>query len=142
MTDHIPDGWLWLSNGSDYLKLFCEHIFWIPMYMPDIEHHEGGVNIGFDLSKFWVVIKASGVWLNTNTKYENFSSYLKTWQQANILQVEIIRDGSNNKVKLDGTNTVYPVLVVGGLKELEKMPGDQQKYRLGNLTLEQNGTAS
>lgn len=142
MTDHIADGRLWISNGTDYLKVFCEHIFWTPVFEPDVEHFEGGINFGFDLSKFFVVIKASGIWLETITKHDNFINYLKAWQQANTLQVEIVRDGSNNKLKLDGTNTVYPVLLVGGLKESEKMSGDQQKFRIGSITLEQSGVAS
>lgn len=142
MTDYIADGRLWLSNETDYLKVFCEHIFWTPVTMPEMEHYEGGINLGYDLSKRWIVIKAVGVWLNTNTKYENYVAYMNTWQQANTLRVEIIRDGSNNKVKCDGTNTVYPVLLVGGHKDFEKMPENQQKYRIESITLEQRGTAS
>ena len=109
--------------------------------MPEVEHYEGGVNIGWDLAKFWLVIKLVGVWLNTNTKYENFVSNVKSWQQANTLQIEISRDGTN-KAKLDGTNTVFPVLVVGGLKDMEKMPADQQIWKVSDIKLEQNGVAS
>ena len=142
MTDHIDDGWLWISNGSDYLKVFCEHIYWFEVYNPEIEHKEGGLNFGFDLSLYYIIVKASGVWLNTNAKKNNFSAYIKSWQQANTLQIEVIRDSSDNKEKLDGTNTVFPVLVMGGLKKFEKMRGDQQKYRCDSITFEQNGTAS
>jgi len=142
MTIHIADGRLWLGNGTDYLQVFCEHVFYTPVFDPDIEHYEGGVNIGFDFNKFFLVIKATGIWLDTITKHDNFFAYVKSWQQANTLQVEVVRDGSSNKLKLDGTNTVYPVLIVGGLKEAEKMPGDQQKFRIGSITLEQSGTAS
>lgn len=141
MTNHIDDGWLLFSNGSDYLKVFCEHILWTPVFMPEVEHYEGGVNFGFDLSKFWVNLKAQGVWLNTNTKYENFVAYIKTWQQANTLQIEVSRDGTN-KIKLDGTNTVFPVLVMRGLQDFEKMPGSQEVYKCDMIVLEQNGTAS
>lgn len=143
MTIHISDGWLWLSNnGVDYLKVYCQHIFWTVVFIPEIEHYEGGVNIGFDLGKTYVVIKANGVWLNTNTKYENFVSYITSWQQANTLQVEVLRNSSSDKVKLDGTNTVFPALITKGLNETEKMAGDQEKYMISNLTLEQNGSAS
>lgn len=110
--------------------------------MPEIEHYEGGINLGYDLAKLWVVVKATGVWLDTNTKYENFVSYIVSWQQAGTLQVEVIRDGSNNKVKCDGTNTVFPVLMTKGLQETEKMPENQQKYRISTLILEQKSTAS
>lgn len=142
MTVHIADGRLWLGNGTDYLKVFCEHIFYTPVFKPEMEHYEGGISFGVDLSVFYLVIKATGIWFDTNTKFENFVSYIKTWQQANTLQVEVIRDSSDNKVKLDGTNTVFPVLVVGGLKEFEKMPENQQLYRMGSIILEQRGTAS
>ncbi len=141
MTVHIADGYLWFGNGSDYLKVFCEHIFYNILVLPEMEHYEGGVNLGFDLSKKWIVIKASGVWLNTNAKYENFVTYISTWQQANTLQVEVIRDGTN-KVKIDGTNTIYPVLMTKGLNEIEKMPENQEIFRIDNLSLEQRGVAS
>ena len=143
MTNHIEDGRLWLSNnGVDYLKVYCQNIFWTLVFMPEIEHYEGGVNIGFDLGKKFVIIKATGVWLDTNTKYENFVSYITAWQQANTLQVEVSRNTSNDKVKLDGSYTAFPVLITKGLNEMEKMAGDQQKYMISNLTIEQNGSAS
>lgn len=142
MTDHIADGWAWLSNGTDYLKVFVENIFWTPVFMPEMEHYEGGINIGLDLSKFWIVVKLNGVWLDTNTKYNNFVIYMKSWQQANTLQVEIVRNTSSNKEKLDGTNTIFPVLMSKGLIDINKMPEDQEKYRIDSIPLEQRGTAS
>ncbi len=141
LTDIISDGYLHFSNGTDYLKVFCEHILYSNLVGPELEHHEGGVNIGFDLSKEWVVIKSVGVWLDTNTKYVNFVSNIKSWQKANTLQVEVIRDGTN-KVKIDGVNTIYPVLMTKGLNEIEKMPGNQEKWRIEGIALEQNGAAS
>lgn len=111
------------------------------MFMPEIEHYEGGINIGWDLAKFWLNVKLVGVWLDTNTKYESFVSNVKSWQQARTLQIEISRNGTD-KAKLDGTNTIFPVLVMGGLKDMEKMPADQQKWKIASINLEQNGSAS
>ena len=141
VTVIINDGYLWFGNGTDYLKVFCEHILYSNLVGPELEHYEGGVNLGFDLSKEWVVIKAVGVWLDTNTKYENFVSNIKSWQKANTLQVEVIRDGTN-KVKIDGSSTIYPVLMTKGLNEIEKMPGNQEKFLIDSIVLEQNGSAS
>ena len=141
MTVIINDGYLWFSNNVDYLKVFCQHILYSNLVGPELEHYEGGVNLGFDLSKEWVVIKAVGVWLDTNTKYENFVSNIKSWQKANTLQVEVIRDGTN-KVKIDGSSTIYPVLMTKGLNEIEKMPGNQEKFLIDSIVLEQNGSAS
>ena len=141
VTVIINDGYLHFSNGTDYLKVFCEHILYSNLVGPELEHYEGGINLGFDLSKEWVVIKAVGVWLNTNTKYENFVSNIKSRQKANTLQVEVIRDGTN-KVKIDGTNTLYPVLMTKGLNEIEKMPGDQEIFKIEGIVLEQRGAAS
>ncbi|KKM77942.1 hypothetical protein LCGC14_1364930 [marine sediment metagenome] len=141
MTVIINDGYLWFGNGTDYLKVFCQHILYSNLVGPELEHYEGGVNLGFDLSKEWVVIKAVGVWLDTNTKYENFVSNIKSWQKANTLQVEVIRDGTN-KVKIDGSSTIYPVLMTKGLNEIEKMPGNQEKFKIEGIILEQNGAAS
>lgn len=142
MTDYIDKGWLWLSNGTDYLKVYCEHIYWTEIYAPEIEHKEGGLNFGFDLNLYYIMVKVKGVWLESNTEKNNFSKYIKSWQQSNTLQIEVVRNSSDNKEKLDGTNTVFPVLIVGGLKEFEKMPGDQEKYKCSGITFEQNGTAS
>ncbi len=141
MTVIIDDGYLWFSNNVDYLKVFCQHILYSNLVGPELEHYEGGVNLGFDLSKEWVVIKAVGVWLDTNTKYENFVSNIKSWQKANTLQVEVIRDGTN-KVKIDGSSTIYPVLMTKGLNEIEKMPANQEKWRIEGIILELNGTPS
>ena len=141
MTVIINDGYLWFSNNVDYLKVFCEHILYSNLVGPELEHYEGGVNLGFDLSKEWVVIKAVGVWLETNTEYVNFVSNIKSWQKANTLQVEVIRDGTN-KVKIDGVNTIYPVLMTKGLNEIEKMPANQEKWRIEGIIVEQNGSAS
>lgn len=142
MVDYISGGWCWLSNGSDYLKLKCEGILWTAVHLPEIEHYEGGINIGFDLSKYYIIIKLIGVWIESNADMVDFLSYTKTWQQANTLQVEIIRNSSNNKEKLDGTNTVFPVHIVGGAKDWKKMLGDQEKYRCESIKLEQSGTPS
>ena len=142
MTDYISGGWLWLSNGTDYLKVICEQIMWTPVMSPEIEHMEGGTNFGFDLGLFYIVIKVMGIWIDSNADMVDFLSYTKSWQQANTLQVEIVRNSSNNKEKLDGTNTVFPVFMMGGAKDWEKKPGDQEKYRCNTITFEQSGTAS
>lgn len=142
MTDYIIGGWLWLSNGTDYLKVKCEMIVWTPVMKPEIEHTEGGVNYGFDLGVYYIIIKAMGLYIESNADMVDFLTYTKSWQQANTLQVEVVRNSSNNKEKLDGTNTVFPVLITEGAKQIKKMSGDQEKYRIERLTLEQNGTAS
>lgn len=141
MTIHIDDGWALISNGTDYLKVFCEHILWIPVTGPELEHYEGGFSFGADLFLFYLVIKLQGIWLNTNTKYENYMTYMKAWQQAGTLQIEVSRNGTD-KIKLDGSNTIIPVLAMKGFGEFEKMPGDQDVYRANNIILEQRGSAS
>ena len=142
MTVYIDSGWAWISNSVDYLKVFVETIYWTEIYAPEIEHKQGGLNFGFDLSLYYIVVKLMGVWVESVTEKNDFSSYIKSWQQANTLQIEVVRNNSNDKEKLDGTNTILPCLVVGGLKEFEKMRGEQQKYRCQSITLEQNGTMS
>ena len=122
--------------------MYCEHIYWTEIYAPEIEHKEGGLNFGFDLSLYYIIVKLTGIWLESNTEKNNFSKYIKLWQQANTLQIEVVRNSSDNKEKLDGTNTIFPMLVVGKIGEIEKMRGDQEKYKIKNITFEQNGTAS
>jgi hypothetical protein len=142
MVNHINDGWALLSNGTDYLKVFCEHILWTPIVMPEVEHYGGGINFGIDISIFFFQVKLQGVWLDTNTKFENYMTYIKAWQQAGTLKIEIQRNSGGTILKLDGTNTIYPVLAMKGFGEFEKMPGDQDKFRANTIVFEQNGAAS
>ena len=131
-----------MSNSTDYLKVYCELILYSDLVDPEMEHYEGGINIGYDLSKGWLIVKAQGVWFETVAKHDNFRSYIKTWQQANTLQIEVTRNNSNDKIKMDGTNTVFPVLVMKGLIDGKKMPGEQQIYKIDQITFEQRSTAS
>lgn len=143
MTDHISDGRAWISNGTDYLKVFVEEILWTKMFEPELEHHEGGANIGFDLAKNYIIVKLQGIWLDTATKHDEFISYITSWQQANTLQIEVVRDGSSNKIKMDGTNTIFPVLIrKPGLVDITKEKGNQQVFKIGSIALEQRSTAS
>jgi len=141
MTDHINDGWLYFTNGTDYLKVFCQKISWSPVYEPTTQNLAGGVNIGFDMGTFYLKISAQKIWLNTNTKYENFMTYTKSWQQADSLKIEVSRNGTN-KIKLDGTHTTFPCHIMGDMRNIQKMPGNQDVYFIEGVNLIQTGTAS
>ena len=115
---------------------------WTSVMNPEIEHTEGGINFGFDLSLYYIKIKLMGIWIESNADMVDFQTYTKSWQQSNDLQIEIVRNSSDDKEKLDGTNTVFPVHITGGTKEIKKMAGDQEKYRIEEVNLEQSGTPS
>ena len=117
-------------------------ILYSNMVDPEMEHYMGGGNVGYDLGAFWLVIKCQGVWLDTVQKHDDFLSYIKSWQQAGTLQIEVSRNNSNDKIKMDGTNTVFPVLYMKGLKDVKKMPGEQQIFKIAQITFEQRGIAS
>lgn len=142
MPTYILGGWLWLHNGNDYLKIKCEGIFYTLMFEPEIEHKAGGVNIGWDLALKYVVVKAVGLWIESNADQVDLLTYLTTWQQANTLKVSVQRNSSSDLEKMDGTNTNFPCHISGGIKEVNKMKGDQQKYRVSEIQLIQSGTAS
>lgn len=142
MGVYISGGWLWLHNGTDYLKIKCEGILYTLMFEPEVEHKQGGVNLGWDLATKYVIVKAVGLWIESNADQVDLLSYSTTWQQANTLKVSVQRNSSADMEKMDGTNTIFPCHIVGGIKEVAKMLGDQEKYRTSEITVVQTGTAS
>lgn len=141
MTDIVVDGWLWLTDGVDYLKLQCKVIMWDFMLDPVISHYFGGSHFGYDLGKRWLVVKAEEILIKSHIDYSNIVDYLKDWQAAGTITLSVVRNSSNNKIELDGDNTDFTVLIKKpGFKGMEKLsPGDQDKYGIGSITFEQSG---
>ena len=144
MVDIIIDGWLWVTNGSDYLKLGTEEILWDIMVDPKIEHYYGGAHLGYDLEKKWLVLKVIGIKIKSHANYASIVSNLMAWQVAGSMILSVVRNTSNNKITFDGSNSNYPVLIKKpGLKQMQKVsPDNQDRYRIETLTFEQTGTAT
>lgn len=144
MVDIIDGGWLWLTDGVDYLKLACVEIEHDIMVDPKIEHYFGGTHTGYDLGKKWLVVKISQIKCKSHTDFSTIIDTLMDWQAAETITLSIVRNTSNNKIELDGDNTNFPVLIAKpGLKGLKKTsPDNQDRYELGSLKFEQIGAAS
>lgn len=146
MTDYLEsDGWVQIYSGSNTLRPYCESIKVKPIHQGKNKHYDGGINVGIPIFKEYVIITLEGIWINTTTKTENYILYLKTWLNSNALNIKVQDDSSGSSfLKLDGTNTIFPVMIKGGdLGNIEKMGyGDQTIYYIDKLVLEQSGTAS
>lgn len=139
MADIVADGWLWLSSGSDYLKLACKVVKWDYAFNPKLTHMVGEINFGYDLKKRWVVVKAFAVLFSDSDSIEDTISYLKQWNEDGPFTLELIKNNSDDKLKLDGDNTSIEVFATG-LKAGEKVsPGNQTIYKIEMLTFEQGG---
>jgi len=138
MTDLIDDGWLWLNNGTDYLKLACSQISWTPHLGTSFTHYPGG-NFSVDMGMVYFTFKAKGIQCSTTTKYETIIENLLDWQSSGTFTLEIIKDSSDNKIKPDGTNTSYTVrLQKNGIKKGEKVEfGDGEHCEIKMLSFEE-----
>ncbi|MDH3323999.1 MAG: hypothetical protein OEL89_00010 [Candidatus Peregrinibacteria bacterium] len=144
MTDYVEsDGWLHILSGSDTIRVYCESIKWKLIKKGRIKHYDGGVNVAIPLYKQYVVLTASGIWMNSETKITNFIKYFNTWLNSGSVNVKVQYTTGGSFQKLDGTNTIFPMLVKGDLGEIEKISrGDQTIYFIDKLVMEQTGSAS
>jgi hypothetical protein len=143
MTVIINDGWLYLSDGTDELKLFVETFKYKYIKKGRLKHYDGGVNLFIPVFKEYLIAVAQGVWLNSVVKVENYSKYLKDWLDGGTFNLKFQYVSGGSYLKLDGDNTIFPVAVKNDLGEIEKISnGDQEFFYVDKLILEQGGTAS
>ena len=142
MVTVIDDGWLVLTDGTDTFKVFFQQALVMILFDPTIEHNPGS-HYGFNLVEY-IIIKVSGILFNSTTKYENFMLYMRNWQGTNPFTLSIYKDTSSNKLKLDGENTDFSVLIPSsGIQGGSKIaPEDGEVYRIETITFEQAGASS
>lgn len=138
----IDEGWLVLTDGTDTFKVFFQQALVFVIFEPTIEHNPGG-HYGFNLVEY-LVIKVKNLWFNTTAKYENFMSYMRAWEGFTPFTLSIYKDTSDNKLKLDGDNTDFLVLIPSsGIQGGQKVSGgDDTVYRIDGITFEQAGASS
>ena len=136
----ISNGWLWINDGTDWLKLFCQEIKVDFKMEPTFQHVEGSFNMGFDMGKRFLVFKARNVMLETHADFSSCIDYLKDWQAAGTFNLEVVRDTSDNKIEWDGDNTSFVVLLKSGFRDMQKIaPEDGTVFKIGLIIFEESG---
>lgn len=135
----VDKGWLWIYSGSDYLKLYfdkCE-VDW--KLSPKIKHYAGEGAMGYDIRKWWLIFKCFDVWATSHTDFALIQEYLRDWQKDGVFTLKVVRDGSDNGIKYDGTNETYSVMIPkDGMKGSSKVSrGTQEYFKIKMLILEE-----
>lgn len=143
MANLINDGWLYLSNGTDDMKLACREIKWDILRDPDINHEVGGWNFGYDLGTKYIIVKPSGILFKTNADVSTFIDKLNEWLDLGTITLKIQRNTGGNFEALDGTNTSFPVLSPKGASGIQKIAKENGTvYEVSKCDFEQAGAAS
>ena len=142
MATLIDNGWLYLTNDTDIMKLACVGIKHNWKWQPDITHYTGGGHYGFDLGESALTFKASRIIFATQANAETYLSNLRTWQLAGTFKLKVQSTSGGAFLKLDGTNTVFPVLSHGPTK-ISKIGNENNVYfEVGSQVFEIAGTPS
>ncbi len=143
MATLIDDGWLYLTNGTNIMKLACREISYDLIRSPDISHEVGGLSYGYDLGEKYIIVKVSGILLKSNANKNTFVSTFNTWLDAGSIDLKIQRNTSVAYEALDGTNTILPVLSPKGLSGIKKIAKENGVvYEIGKVMFEQAGALS
>lgn len=143
MATLINDGWLYLSNGVDIMNLACRNISWDIIRSPTISHEVGGLSYGYDLGEKYIMVKVSGILFGSNADAVTFTLKFNSWLDSGLINLKIQRNTSTAYEKLDGVNTIFPVLSPKGLSGINKIAKeDGVIYEVGKVAFEQAGAAS
>ena len=140
MTVIINDGWLKVDDGSDSMRLMFEQckIDWF--LEPTIKHYAGGAHSGYTTGKRWLVFKVINIWFTTHTKFDDFTTYITSFQDDGAFELEIYRNTDSDKLQIDGNDSWDVMIQKHGIKEMQKYGFEnEQIYQIGQLMLEEAG---
>jgi len=143
LTTLINMGWLYLTDGTDIMKIACRKIRWKYIFDPTITHFIGGTSIGYDIGEKYLVITAQGLIFENTSDVETFIQYIDDWQHNGPFTLKIQKNGAGNFHKLDGVNTTYQVLVQKGIQDAYPVAnGDATVMEIKSMIFEEAGTRS
>lgn len=142
MTVLINDGWLWLSNGTDTMKLACRQISYDHPRAPEITHYEGGISFGYDLDLEFIIVKASGIILTNNADMVIFNDKINDWLKTAPITLQLQRNTGGSFEKFDGTNTTLTVLSKGSSGIQKIAHEDGVTYEVTKMEFEESGARS
>lgn len=143
MATLINNGWLYLSDGTDEMKLACREIKWDAMREPEIIHEVGGWSYGYDLDIDYLIIKVSGILFKTSADHVIFETKLRSWQKSGVINLKVQRKVAGDFEPLDGTYTQIQVLAQKGWQDIQKIANeDGEVYEIGKIAFEEAGQRS
>jgi len=140
MATLIDNGWLYLTNGTDIMKLYVKRIVIDDNHLdPFLEHFAGGTNVGFWLGERQIMVKALDIMFITQANAEKFIEKLNAWDYAGVYTLKIQVSATPTYFKIDGVNESISVLSFGA-KEIEKAEkGAGTHYKIASVKFEQAG---
>lgn len=121
MATLIDDGWLYLSNGSDTMKIACIEISYDHIRDGEANHYEGGINFGYDMNLNYFMIKVSGMVFKTKAAVEIFKDKFNSWLTSAPITLRIQDNTAPTYEKFDGTNTTLTVISPKGYSGYKKI---------------------
>lgn len=140
MATLIDNGWLYLTNAVDIMKVYTKRIVIDDIHLdPFIEHFAGGYNMGFWLGERQIIVKALDLMFITQATAEKFIEKLNEWDYAGVYTLKIQVSATPTYFKIDGVNDSISVLSYGA-KEVEKVErGAGTKYKIAMVKFEEAG---
>ena len=143
MATLINSGWLYLTNGIDIMKLACRGVKIDSIRDPTITHEVGGLSYGYDLGTEFYLVTVSGILFKNVTDKDTFVEKFNAWLNSGPIDLKIQRKTTGEYEKIDGVNTVLPVLSSKGLGGIQKIAKeDGEVYEVGKTIFEQTGALS
>jgi len=143
MTTLIDEGWLYLTNGTNIMRLACRSIQYDRIWEPDHNHEYGGFNYGYDLAKDYFVIKAGGILFNTTAKKDTFEENIALWQQAEAFTLKIQNKTTPaTYTKIGGVYTTLKVLGTKGYSGVHKIAGEGEFWIIEKMEFISAGSIS
>ncbi len=142
MATLINKGWLYLTDGSDIMRLACEQIIWDWPWNPDITDYANSGHYGYDLGEESIIIKVKGIIFKTLANHDIYLSNLRAWQKASGFDLKVQVTTGGTFKKLDGTNTVFPCLSFGPLGNEKVAKENQEIYKIKTQLFRVAGTPS
>lgn len=144
MTDYVEsDGFIHFVNGANTVRLYCEKFTWRLVKKPKIYHYDAEINVGIPVYKKYIIATIEGIWINTTSKMDNYLNYLETWLDSGTVNFKFQYTIGGSFQKLDGVNTIFPIMPKNDLGNIEPfIAGDQEYYRIDKVVLELAGTPS
>lgn len=133
----IDNGWLYLTNDVDIMKVYTKRIVIDDVHLdPFIEHFTGGYNMGFWLGERQIIVKALDLMFITQADAEKFIEKLNAWDYAGAYTLRIQVSATPTYFKIDGVNDSISVLSHGARETEKAERGAGTKYKIAMVKFE------
>jgi len=129
----LNEGWVYIDYGGTPFQIKCKHWECDLTPMPDIEHIEGDVQIGWDLKKRKRILKIKGLYFLSDTDLETFISNIETLNYAGAYDIRIKNASATGSwAKLNGSDEELTMLCIGinGISKIARGEGQLHEIKL------------